>query len=195
MSYWFWWCPFLLPLLLQIGLKFSPQLAGLLLAPTALGVLFVKPLAFYILRLLGYKKLLIINTLLVGIVLFLLGLVTMHTPVVLIAFLTFIYGLLISLQYSGMNSLAYANIESDDLSAATSIMSTIQQLSQSFGVAIAAIIIKLFSTHFHDFMHLTVAIFHYAFWTMGILTLLSVFIFQGLETEDGRELIEVPTKL
>lgn len=59
--------PFLLPLLFQIGLGYSPRLSGILLAPIAVGVFLVKPLSFYILRQFGYKNLLILNTVLVSI--------------------------------------------------------------------------------------------------------------------------------
>jgi hypothetical protein len=51
--------------MLQIGLHLTPQLSGLLIAPIALGVLTVKPLALTILRWCGYKKLLLINTCLI----------------------------------------------------------------------------------------------------------------------------------
>ncbi|WP_133127767.1 DHA2 family efflux MFS transporter permease subunit [Legionella nagasakiensis] len=183
--------PFLLPLLLQIGLGFSPQLSGILLAPTALGVLLMKPLSVSILRVLGYKRLLILNTILVGLALWIFSFINQSFSIYSIGFLTFIYGFLISLQYTGMNSLAYANISHDDLSAATSIMSTIQQLAQSFGVAIAAILVKLFSIKFPDHLFLTIETFQQVFFAMGVLTLLSTIIFVRLKKEDGQELIEI----
>ncbi|AHE66915.1 DHA2 family efflux MFS transporter permease subunit [Legionella oakridgensis] len=184
--------PFLLPLLLQIGLGFSPQLSGLLLAPTALGVILVKPLSVSILRFLGYKKLLILNTILVSLVLSIFSLIDQFSSIYSIGFLTFIYGFLISLQYTGMNSLAYANISHEDLSAATSIMSTIQQLAQSFGVAAAAILVKLFSIKFPNHLSLSIHTFHQVFIAIGILTLLSTIVFMHLKKEDGQELITMP---
>lgn len=184
--------PFILPLLLQIGLGYSPQLSGCLLAPTALGVLLVKPLSLTVLRLLGYRNLLILNTLLVGISLCSFMYIDQSTSVYTIGLLTFIYGFLISLQYTGMNSLAYANISSENVSAATSIMSTIQQLAQSFGVAAAAIIISALAAQTSAKHVLTIQLFHQTFFTMGVLTLFSVFIFMLLKKEDGQELIEIP---
>ncbi|HEX2548430.1 MAG TPA: MFS transporter, partial [Gammaproteobacteria bacterium] len=50
--------PFLLPLMLQISLDYPAQISGLLLAPIAIGLLFVKPLIMRTLRWFGYKKLL-----------------------------------------------------------------------------------------------------------------------------------------
>ncbi len=182
--------PFIVPLLLQIGLGYSPQWSGGLLAPTALGVFMVKPLSLYILRYFGYRNLLIINTLFVGISLCSFALITERTSIYSIGLLTFLYGFLIALQYTGMNSLAYAEITQEDMSAATSIMSTVQQLAQSFGVAVAAIIISYFS---HGLHVLTIKAFHQTFVVMGILTLLSGIIFIHLKKEDGEELIKAPT--
>lgn len=182
--------PFLLPLLFQIILGFSPRLSGLLIAPIALGVLLVKPLAVHILRFFGYKKLLLLNTLLLGLSLWSFVLISNASSVYEMGFLTFIYGFLIALQYSGMNSMAYANIKDNDISSVTSIMSTIQQIAQSFGVAIAAILITIFNYEFSEGSILTVKIFDLTFFTLGLLTLFSGLIFLNLKNNDGIELIE-----
>lgn len=180
--------PFVLPLLFQLGLGFSPELSGYLLAPTALGVLLIKPLSLSILRFFGYRNLLILNTLLVGISLCCFAVINQFSALFFIGGLTFIYGFLISLQYSAMNSLAYATINEEEMSAATSIMSTTQQLAQSIGVAIAAIILSLFSVG-HS---LTITTFHDTFLAMGVFTVFSTVIFTYLKKEDGQELIERP---
>lgn len=184
--------PFLLPLLFQIGLGFSAQLSGFLLAPIALGVLLVKPMSLTILRLFGYKRLLILNTILVALGLWSFVLVNEHTAMVAIGAMTFAYGFLISLQYTGMNSLAYANLAADDVSAATSIMSTTQQLAQSFGVAVAAILVRIFAAN-HNEAILSMTTFHEAFVALGILTFCSIVIFISLKKEDGNELINGPS--
>jgi len=181
--------PFLLPLLFQIGLQLTPQLSGLLIAPIALGVLIIKPMALSILRLLGYKKLLLLNTCLITLSLASFALITPSTQLMVIVALTFTYGLLIAAQYTAMNSLAYANITDEQASAATSIMSTIQQLALSFGVAIAAIIIKL-ASHNMSISTLTIGIFHHTFLITSLLTLISILIFMQLKPEDGQELIK-----
>lgn len=179
--------PFLIPLLLQIGLGFTPELSGFLLAPTALGVLMIKPLSLHIIRFLGYKKLLIINTFLISLIIMLFATITSHTSIFVIGAFTFAYGFFIALQYSGMNSLAYANIATDDIAAASSIMSTVQQVAQSFGVAAAAIMLRIFSS---DHL-LSMATFHHAFMGGAILTLASIFIFLQLKQDDGHELVQV----
>lgn len=181
--------PFLLPLLLQIIFGYSAQLSGLLLAPVALGVLVAKPLALFLLRLLGYQKFLIVNNTAIAVILGLLATLQATTSLYLIGLLTFIYGFLIALQYTGMNSLAYANIQDEFASAATSIMSTIQQLSQSFGVAIAAILISFFTYESADHHLLTLKTFHDTFLVLGLLTFLSSGIFMRIKKGDGGELI------
>lgn len=185
--------PFLVPLLLQIALGYSPQISGLLLAPTALGVFLVKPLSLYILRFFGYKNLLILNTFLVGLSLISFAYVTADTSFYIIAFLTFIYGFLIALQYTGMNSIAYAKISNTEYSSATSIMSTVQQLAQSIGVAIAALFVRLFAAPSGN-EQLSQLVFHHTFITMGMLTFLSGTIFLFLKPKDGHELIDKPNK-
>lgn len=185
--------PFLVPLLLQISLNFSPQLSGLLLAPTALGVLMLKPMSLPILRFFGYKKLLLLNTFLVAVSLCSFALIDASTSIWIIALMTFVYGFLISLQYTGMNSLGYANIDQHQSASATSIMSTIQQLAQSFGVAIAAILLRFYTQDAGD-SKLTVQTFHHTFIALGIITLLSMVIFLKLKKEDGQELINAPAQ-
>lgn len=182
--------PFLLPLLLQVGLGYTPQMSGLLVAPIALGVVLIKPLTLPILQKLGYKRLLTINTVVVGLFLWLFILIQQSTPIYWISALTFIFGFLISLQYSSISSLAYADLPPDGLSAATSIMSTVQQLSQSFGVAICAIFIQIFGslTSSHHYM-LTPIVFHYTFFALGIVTLLSTLVFFQMKAEDGNQML------
>ena len=181
--------PFMLPLLQQIGLGFSAQLSGLLLVPIAFGIIFSKLFAFRILRRLGYKHFLVLNTLCVAVVLLVFQIIHMATSVYVIACLTFIFGVFTAAQYTGMNSLAFAEISSDDLSASTSITSTVQVLAQTLGVAISAILLRYFASHLKEPLLLTTTVFHQAFFSMSILTCLAVFIFIGLKREDGQQML------
>ena len=186
--------PFLLPLLLQIGLGYSAQLSGLLLVPIAFGIMLVKSISLRLMRVTGYKKLLLLNTLLVGCSLWSFTLVGNATPTYVIAVLTFIFGFLISMQYSGMNSLAYAEIPPDDLSAATSIVSTMQQISQSIGVAVSALLLRIYSADSSHYFLLTPQTFHETFHALGIVTFFSTFIFLYMKTSDGQQMLTVPAQ-
>lgn len=180
--------PFLLPLLQQVGLGFSAQLSGLLLAPIALGIMVSKATTAKILRSVGYRKYLLVNTVLVSLSLFTFQFISAHTPIYFIALLTFIFGILISAQYTGMNSLALADIKDEALSASTSITSTNQILSQSFGVAVCAILLRIFASRSDSISLLTPAVFHQVFFSLGVLTVLAGFIFLGLKTNDGQQM-------
>lgn len=184
--------PFLLPLLLQIGLGYTAVISGLLLAPIAIGVIVIKLLSLRILRLFGYRKTLLVNTLLVGGIILVFQVINLTTPVSVIALLTFIFGLLISMQFSAMNSLAYADIGPDDLSAATSIVSTTQQIAQSFGVAVAALLLYFYAPHIGDKLQLSPLVFHQTFFALGLLSFLSSLIFLRLRPNDGHQMLKPP---
>lgn len=181
--------PFLVPLLLQIEFGYSPELSGLLMAPTAIGILLAKPLALPLLRLGGYKNVLIGNTVCVALSLWIMVLVDATTPIVMIGTLTSCFGFIMALQYSLLNSLAYADIDAKDYSAANSIVSTLQQIAMSFGVAVSALFIRLFSFLHSGKLELTTLIFHQTFFAIGLITLLSILIFMSLKTNDGQEMI------
>jgi len=139
------------------------------------------------LRLTGYKRLLIINTLLVGLSLWSFMLINAQSSIYLMAGLTFIFGFLISMQFSGMNSMAYAEITTEQMSSASSIMGTLQQLAQSFGVAMSAILIRVFSP---SSLVLSPQVFHHVFFALGIITFLSSVIFCYLKKDDGMQMLK-----
>lgn len=184
--------PFLLPLLLQIGLGYSAQVSGLLLAPIAFGIVAVKSVSLRILRMIGYRRLLLGNTLLVGLCLWLFRIIDQNTSLYIIAALTFLFGFLISMQYSGMNSLAYADLPGDDLSAASSITSTMQQIAQSTGVATSALLLHYYTNKYGS--QLTLQVFHQTFFALGVITFLATFIFVRLKINDGHQMLSDPSQ-
>lgn len=182
--------PFLTPLLFQIGFGYSPQLSGLLLAPTAMGVLVAKPLSLHMLRLFGYKRFLIANTICIGLAQCVFILVDQQTSLFVITLFTFLFGYLTAQQYTGMNSIAYSSINHTYFSSATSVMSTLQQLSQSFGVAVGAILLQYFARNSFSTSVVTIQTLHHTFLAMGIFTMATVFIFFKLKPDDGLELLK-----
>lgn len=182
--------PFLLPLFQQISLGFSAQLSGLLLVPTAFGIIFSKLIAFKVLGWVGYRRYLIVNTIFLALILATFQLINELTPVYEIAVLTFIFGIITAAQYTGMNSLAFAEISAEDLSASTSITSTTQILAQTLGVAFSAILLRIYAVAGprHGPL-LTTQVFHHTFLTISVITLLSVVIFIRLESEDGQQML------
>ncbi|MBA2654692.1 MAG: DHA2 family efflux MFS transporter permease subunit [Gammaproteobacteria bacterium] len=180
--------PFLLPLLQQMGLGFSAQLSGLLLVPMAFGIIFSKLFGLRILKLMGYKNFLLLNTTLVAFTIFSFAIINQHTSVYTIASLTFILGIFITSQFTAMNSLAFSQISRDELSNSTPITSTAQVLGQSLGVAVGAILLRYHSSQLKQVL-LTPTVFHQTFFSMGLLTLLSALIFISLRPDDGQQML------
>src|SRR5271154_6213209 len=113
--------PFLLPLLYQVGLGFTPIESGLLVMPQAIAAMSMKTIMPRLLRRVGYRGVLISNTLILGILLLVFATIGLRTPVWVILLQAFIYGAFTSLQYTSMSTLVYADIEKEDSSSASSI--------------------------------------------------------------------------
>jgi MFS family permease len=139
-----------------------------------------------ILRKFGYRTVLIGNTLLLGIMIVLFATVGSATPVWLIVLQAFAYGFFSSMQYTSMNTLAYADVGERKTSAASTIASTVQQLAVSFGVATASLVAALFiPEHSHAAAAEMLHGIHLALLTMAALTLGSTAVFLGLKSDDG----------
>jgi len=178
--------PFLLPLLYQLGLGMPAWQSGLLMMPAALGAMGMKMFAPKLLGRFGYRQVLLANTICIGITIALFTLVDAGTPLVLIVALGLMQGLFNSLQFSSMNTLAYADIEAKDSSMASTISSSFQQLSMSFGLAAGSIVTAWFlggvSQTNQD--QVTQAL-HHGFAVLAVLTVISSLIFWRLRRNDG----------
>ena len=127
--------PFLFPLLYQVGMGFTPIQSGALMMPQAIAAMSLKVTMPKILARFGYRAVLVSNTLIIGAMILGFSTIGVGTPVWLIVIQLFVYGFFTSLQYTSMNTLVYAEIDEEEASAASSIASTAQQMSISFGVA------------------------------------------------------------
>jgi EmrB/QacA subfamily drug resistance transporter len=178
--------PFLLPLLYQVGLGFTPIQSGLLIMPQAIAAMSLKLTMPLILKRFGYRTVLIANTLALGAMIALFGTIDSATPAWVIASMAFVYGFLSSLQYTSMNTLAYADVNARDASAASTLASTIQQMAVSFGVATASLAASWFVP---DRVHATSAEMihgiHLALLALGALTIVSTVVFMQLKRGDG----------
>jgi EmrB/QacA subfamily drug resistance transporter len=178
--------PFLLPLLYQVGLGFSPIQSGLLIMPQAFAAMSLKLTMPLILKRFGYRSVLIVNTIMLGAMIMLFATIGPGTPVWLIVLMAFIYGFLTSLQYTSMNTLAYADINEHEAAGASTIASTVQQLAVSFGVATASLAAALFVP---DRLRATPAQLlhgiHLALIGLAALTIVSTVVFARLKAQDG----------
>jgi EmrB/QacA subfamily drug resistance transporter len=178
--------PFLLPLLYQVGLGFTPVQSGLLIMPQAIAAMSTKFLLPRVLARIGYRGVLISNTVMLGLLLLAFATIGLHTPVWTIVLLAFVYGAFTSLQYTSMNTLVYADITDEETSNASSIASTMQQMSMSFGVASAGLATAFFIPgHAHSNPVELIHGIHEAFVALGGFTVLSTIIFHKLKRGDG----------
>jgi EmrB/QacA subfamily drug resistance transporter len=178
--------PFLLPLLYQIGLGYSPIQSGLLVLPQSLAAIILRIWIQRILNFFGYRKLLLFNTVFIGVFIMSFAFIRIDSSVTLIVALAIGFGIFSSMQYTCMNTLGYADVSDEDTSMASTIMSTVQQLSLSFGVATASLATALFIP---DRLHATpdqlIAGIHRAFVVLGLMTVASGVGFFDLKDNDG----------
>ena len=178
--------PFLLPLLYQIGLGLTPVQSGLLMMPQALASISTKFLMRRVLTRVGYRAVLISNTVTLGLLLLLFATIGLRTPIWLILLQAFCYGAFTSLQYTSMNTLVYADITEEQTSNASSIASTMQQMSISFGVAAAGLATAFFvPDRYRANPDQLIHGIHEAFLVLGAFTILSTVVFRRLKSADG----------
>jgi MFS family permease len=178
--------PFLLPLLYQLGLGLPAWQSGLLMMPTAAAAIGMKLISGTVLRRFGFRNVLIVNTLMIGVTISLFASVNSATPIMLIVLLGLIQGFFNSLQFSSMNSMAYADINTQDSSMASTIAMSMQQMSTSFGLACGSIVTAWYLGDLpQSDQAAVIRALHHAFLTLGGLTVLSSLSFWALRAEDG----------
>ena len=112
--------------------------------PQAMAAIGLKPLLPAILARFGYRRVLLSNTIILGILIMLFATVGAETPLWRIVVQAFVLGFFTSMQYTSMNTLVYADVTDKQTSGSSTIAGTGQQMSMSFGVAIASLVAALF---------------------------------------------------
>ncbi|MGA3203599.1 MAG: DHA2 family efflux MFS transporter permease subunit [Bryobacteraceae bacterium] len=178
--------PFLFPLLYQVGLGFSPIQSGMLQMPQAIAAISMKMTMPKILARVGYRGVLISNTVILGLQIIVFATIGTGTAVWLIVMQAFCYGFFTSLQYTSMNTLVYADVTEEQTSSASTIASTMQQMSMSFGVASASLVTAFFiPDRFRSSAPEMIHGIHTAFLVLGVMTVLSTVVFSELKSGDG----------
>jgi EmrB/QacA subfamily drug resistance transporter len=135
--------PFLLPLLFQLGFGLDPFAAGLLVLAVFAGNLAMKPLTTPILRRFPFRAVLLVNGALNGLFILACALLAPATPVPVIAGLLFASGLTRSMQFTALNTLAFADLPGDWMSGANTLFNMVQQLCMAMGIALGAVALRL----------------------------------------------------
>lgn len=184
---------FVLVLFLQVGCGWSPTAAGLMLVPQALAMMLMKLLIDRLLKRHGYRRVLWVNTALIGVLLAMFGLMSSDTPGWLVAILMFAYGFVMSLQYTSMNTLAFVDLPPDRAAQASSLTSAVQYLSMSFGIALASLLMTAFLNGHHHDPAAYVGAFRWSVLCMALLPLVAVYVFTRLRHDRPlRRNVETP---
>ncbi|KQP96537.1 MFS transporter [Methylobacterium sp. Leaf117] len=178
--------PFLLPLMLQIGFGLDPLRSGLITFAAAAGALLIKLIGPRILRTYGFRRVMVLNALVASGFLAVNGLFTAETPHAVIICVLLIGGCVRSLQFTCVNAIAYADLETPDMSAATSLASVAQQLSLSLGVSLGAMALEA-TAAYHGRTDIVAGDFGPAFFAVALISALSFFSFRRLRPDAGAE--------
>lgn len=180
--------PFLLPLMMQVGFDFSASKSGMMLLPSALTTIAVKPWIPKLVKKFGYRTILMSNTLFLAVIIFVFSFMEKDTPLMYYILLMIAYGAFTSIQMTSMNTISLSDLNDDQASGGNSLLTIMQQLSVSFGISIAALILAFYKDQM-DFYHGDlVTAFHYTLITLAVLTALSSLTFTKLKRNDGEKL-------
>ncbi|MDW5622424.1 MFS transporter [Klebsiella pneumoniae] len=146
--------PFLLPLLFQVGFGMDPFHSGLLVLAVFVGNLTIKPATTPLIRWLGFRRLLLINGALNVCSLLACALLTPQTPVWAIMLILYLGGGFRSIQFTGVSTLAFADVPAAQMSDANTLFSTASQLAVGLGITLGAIGIRL-GEQVGDWLHLS----------------------------------------
>ncbi len=179
--------PFLMPLMLQVGFGYNPLHSGLLTFAGAVGALLMKTTAAPILRRFGFRPVLVWNAVFSAAFLASYALFRATTPAALIFGLLLLGGFFRSLEFTSLNAISYADVGRDRMSAATSFASMVQQLAQSVGVGIGAIVLH-FTVLLRNGTTLEAGDFVSGFAVVALLSASSAFMFSAMPADAGAEL-------
>ncbi|KQT83815.1 MFS transporter [Aurantimonas sp. Leaf443] len=178
--------PFLLPLMLQLGFGYTPFQSGLVSSVSIGGAMMMKFLAKPILKRFGFRTTLIAAAILGGSLMGALALFDPASPIALVLVLLLVGGFFRSLFFTGINTLAFADVPPARAGDATAMLASVQQISVALGVALAGGILEA-GMLMGGREAATLADFHAAFLVVGVVTVSAALAFLGLRREAGDE--------
>lgn len=186
--------PFLLALLFQLGFGMSAFAAGMLTFASAVGSLAMKTTAPPIIGFFGFRRILIANSVITALIFMGYALFRSDTahPIIIATLLA--GGFFRSLQFTSLNTLAFADIPQNLMSRASSLSSIGQQLARSFGVGLAALLVQWIQTR-HQSATLSAADIAPAFAVIGALSMLSLLFFLPLAADAGDSISGRPAQI
>ncbi|PMS38812.1 EmrB/QacA subfamily drug resistance transporter [Trinickia symbiotica] len=173
--------PYLLPLLLQVSLGYSPFHAGLMMLPAAAAGMASKRIVVELITRYGYRSVLLVNTVIVGLTMASFALVAPNQPIWVHIVQFAIFGGFNSMQFTAMNTLTLKDLGTGGASSGNSLFSLAQMLSMSLGVTVAGALLGTFTSLFgHQSSNQTLVAFHATYACVGVITASSAWIFAQL---------------
>jgi EmrB/QacA subfamily drug resistance transporter len=173
--------PYLLPLLLQVGLGYSPFHAGLMMLPVAAAGMASKRIIIALITRYDYRPVLLGNTVFVGLIMASFALVLPQQPPWLRIIQLAVFGAVNSMQFTAMNALTLKDLDRTGASSGNSLFSLAQMMSMSLGVTVAGALLSTFASQFrHHLTSPTLSAFHATFICIGFITASSAWIFAQL---------------
>jgi EmrB/QacA subfamily drug resistance transporter len=179
--------PFLLPLLMQVGFGLSPFQSGMVTFASAVGAMGMKTLAARIIRTFGFRNMMTINAVVSSFFLAACALFTATTPLLLIMIILVVGGFFRSLQFTAINTVAYAEIDPGQMSRATTLVSVNQQLAISAGVAVGAFSVES-TMMLRHVTELSAGVFAPAFLVVSLISAVSAWFFWQMPDDAGHEI-------
>lgn len=179
--------PFLLPLMLQLSFGLTPLQSGLITFASAVGAMFMKAVAARILKRWGFRRVLLLNSILASAGLAVYGLFRADTPHLLVIGVLLVAGCLRSLQFTSLNAIGYDDVEPARMGQASSLAGMMQQLSLSMGVAIGGYALQ-FASVATGRAATAPESFAFAFFAVAGISALSAVLMWHLPTHAGAEM-------
>lgn len=177
--------PFLIPLLLQVTMGYSPLQAGMMMLPVAVAGMSMKRFTTTLITRFGYRQVLVGNTLLVGVTMASFGLTAPSQPLWVHVVQLAVFGAVNSLQFTAMNTVTLKDLGHDMASSGNSLLSMVQMVAMGMGVAAAGAVLAAFTDFFQPpGTAQTLQAFQATFACMGLITVASAGIFWQLSPQD-----------
>lgn len=174
--------PFLMPLLFQVALGWTPAKAAAVTIATSAGVLACKPFTARLLRRFGFRRILLATLLGTALLTAVPALYSAATPVWFMVVTLFVGGLVRSMQFTSTNSMAYADVAKAEVSQASTLSTVAQQIAMSLGVSFGGLLLHM--TRGADAV-LTPEQFVIPFIVIGATTLLAIPVYLRLPANTG----------
>jgi MFS family permease len=186
--------PFMIPLTLQICLGYTPLQAGLMMLPASISGMFAKRLGTRLIQQHGYRNVLLINTLSLGVIMAAFALLSPHWPFWIAIVQLLLYGIFSSIQFTAMNTITLQDLEAETASSGNSLLSMVQMLSMSLAVTVAGALLATFHQFFDKLGKLQpLPAFQVTFICIGVMTAASAWIFTQLTSESYSSQIDAPS--